>query len=561
MANLINSAMSGLSAAQTALSVASNNLSNVYTQGYNRQTVSFAQSGGTSTPTGFIGNGVNVSGINREYNSFIVNQLRQGQSDYASTTAYYQQVSQIDNLLADSNNSLSANMQDFFSNLQNLVSNPSDPAARQTVLAKANGLVNQFKTTDEYLENLESNANLTVSNSVEQINNYTKQIACLNDQISRLTGASGGNAPNDLLDLRDQMATELNQIANVEITMQEGSMSVSFAGGLSLVQGGTSYKLEAIPSSANPQRLTVGYNRGSGAASEVPEGRITGGSLSGILQFRSGALDNARNQLGQIALSMADSFNKVQQAGVDLNGDLTTNEPFFTIGQPSSYANSNNSQAAGASISATYTDVSQTKATDYRLEYDKDGKWQITRLSDNSKITNLAPDANGKLKFDGLEVSVAPAAAKNDSFTLKTTSSAVQGFGVAITDAAKIGAGTPKYDAGGNLVIDSTGKGDNTNAQKMLDLQKAQTVGGKSTFNEAYAGLVGTVGNQTNSAKVDSTAQGNVVKQLALQQQSVSGVNLDEEYGNLMRFQQYYQANAQVIQTATTLFSALLNIR
>lgn len=52
-----------------------------------------------------------------------------------------------------------------------------------------------------------------------------------------------------------------------------------------------------------------------------------------------------------------------------------------------------------------------------------------------------------------------------------------------------------------------------------------------------------------------------MVKQLTQQQQSVSGVNLDEEYGNLMRFQQYYQANAQVIQTATTLFSALLNIR
>lgn len=561
MANLINSAMSGLSAAQTALSVTSNNLSNVYTQGYNRQTVSFAQSGGTSTPTGFIGNGVTVSGINREYNSFIVGQLRQGQSDYASTTAYYQQVSQIDNLLADSNNSLSANMQDFFSNLQNLVSNPSDPAARQTVLAKANGLVNQFKTTDEYLKNLESNANVTISNSVEQINNYTKQIASLNDQISRLTGASGGSAPNDLLDLRDQMATQLNQIANVEITMQDGAMNVSFAGGLSLVQGNDAYKLEAIPSSANPQRLTIGYNRGSGTASEVPEGRITGGSLSGILQFRSGALDNARNQLGQIALSMADSFNKVQQAGIDLNGELTTNEPFFTIGQPSSFANSNNDKTADASISATYTDVSQTKATDYRLEYDKNGKWQITRLSDNSKITDLTPDANGKLQFDGLEVTVSPAAAKSDSFTLKTTSSAVQGFGVAITDAAKIGAGTPVYDTSGNLVPDTSGKGDNTNAQKMLDLQKAQTVGGKSTFNEAYAGLVGTVGNQTNSAKVDSTAQGNVVKQLTQQQQSVSGVNQDEEYGNLMRFQQFYQANAQVIQTATTLFSALLNIR
>ncbi|RFT05541.1 flagellar basal body rod C-terminal domain-containing protein, partial [Edwardsiella anguillarum] len=149
-----------------------------------------------------------------------------------------------------------------------------------------------------------------------------------------------------------------------------------------------------------------------------------------------------------------------------------------------------------------------------------------------------------------LKVKINDTPAENDSFKLRTTSTAISGFDVKISDPAKIAAGSAKGEVG-----------DNTNAQKMLDLQNQKIVGGKATLSGAYAGLVGTIGNQTNGAKVDSTAQGNVVKQLTKEQQSVSGVNLDEEYGDLVRFQQYYMANAQVIQTATSMFNALLDIR
>lgn len=76
----------------------------------------------------------------------------------------------------------------------------------------------------------------------------------------------------------------------------------------------------------------------------------------------------------------------------------------------------------------------------------------------------------------------------------------------------------------------------------------------------AYAGLVSNVGNQTATAKTNSTAQANIVTQLTTEQQSISGVNLDEEYGDLQRFQQYYLANAQVLQAASTLFNTLLSI-
>ena len=106
-----------------------------------------------------------------------------------------------------------------------------------------------------------------------------------------------------------------------------------------------------------------------------------------------------------------------------------------------------------------------------------------------------------------------------------------------------------------------SGESDNTNGQKLLDLQNNKMVGGNKTFNDAYASLVSDVGNKTSTLKVTSTTQSNVVVQLTNQQQSISGVNLDEEYGNLQRFQQYYLANAQVLQTASTLFDALLSIR
>lgn len=546
--SLINTAMSGLNAAQVALSTVSNNISNYNVAGYNRQTAILAQNGGMSTMSGFIGNGVTVTSVNREYNQFITNQLRGAQSQAGAQNAYFEKISQIDNLLASKTNTLSTNMQDFFSNLENLVSNAGDDAARQTVLGKANGLVNQFNNTDKYLRDMDSGVNQQLSDSANQINSYSQQIAKLNDEITRLRGSGG--EPNALLDQRDQLVTELNQVVGVQVMQQDGdAYTVSFANGLTLVQGSNAYQVEAVPSSGDPSRLTIGYNRGNGV-SEVPEGQITSGSVSGVLKFRSESLDSARNQLGQLALAMADSFNQQHRAGFDLNGDAGTD--FFSFGGGRVVDNSRN--AGDAALSVSYTDTSKVKANDYRVEFDG-SNWQVSRLPDNVKVNATASvDATtGKptLSFDGLKVDIDGTAQKNDSFTVKPVSDVAGSLKVAITDSANIAAAGK----------DDSGRGDNENAKKLLDLQTKKLVDDKATFSGAYASMVSSVGNQTASAKVSATSQANIVKQLTIQQQSISGVNLDEEYGELLRFQQYYMANAQVIQTASSMFDALLNIR
>ncbi|CND88801.1 flagellar hook-associated protein FlgK [Yersinia rohdei] len=551
--SLMNTAMSGLSAAQYGLSTVSNNISNYQVAGYNRQNAIFTQNGGTLSSAGFIWNGVTVTGINREYNSFITNQLRTAQTQSSGLTTYYQQVSQIDNLLANSSNNLSTTMQAFFSNLQNLVSNADDDAARKTVLGKAEGLVNQFQNADQYLRDMDTGVNQKITESVAKINNYAEQIAGLNDQITRLRGSSGSE-PNALLDQRDQLVTELNQIVGVTMSQQDGdAYNVSFANGLPLVQGASSYKVEAIPSSSDATRLAVGYKYGSGTVLEVDESRLTTGSLGGTLKFRSEALDNARNQLGQLALVMADSFNTQHKAGFDANGEDGTN--FFNFADPVVVKNTKNE--GDAVLTVAYTNTSKVQASDYSVEFDGTD-WQVTRLSDKAKVSaDVVKDTSGNvtgLNFDGVAVSInngTTGAQIKDKFTVKTVSNVAANLEVAISDSSKIAAAGKK----------DGGESDNVNAQALLDLQTKKLVGGKATFSGAYAGLVSTVGNQTSTAKVNSTAKASIVTQLTAEQQSVSGVNLDEEYGDLQRFQQYYLANAQVIQTASTLFNALLDLR
>ena len=545
MSSLINSAMSGLSAAQAALNTVSNNISSYNVAGYTRQTTVLGASNSTLTGGGWVGNGVYVSGVQREYDAFITNQLRAAQTQSSGLTTRYQQMSKIDDVLSDSTNSLSTTLQDFFKSLQTLVSNAEDPAARQTVLGKADGLVNQFKTNDQYLRDQDAQVNTAIASSVEQINNYAKQIANLNDQISRLTGVGAGSSPNDLLDQRDQLVSELNQIVGVEVAVQDGgTYNVSFGNGYSLVQGSKANQLAAVKSSADPTRTTIAYSDEVSGNVEIPEKMVTTGSLGGLFTFRSEDLDKARNNLNQLALAFADAMNKQHEAGFDANGDA--GGKLFDFGSPAVVTNSRNTGTAA--MTATVADSTKVQATDYKLQFNGTD-WTITR-SDKTSFT-MAPDASGNLSFDGLNVNVTGSANAKDSFIVKPVSDVIVNMELKFKDESKLAMASAS----------NGGESDNRNGQKLLDLQNSKVVGGNKTFNDAYASLVSTVGSSTAALKTSSETKANVATQLTKQQQSISGVNLDEEYGNLQRYQQYYLANAQVLQTASTLFDAIINIR
>ena len=543
MANLINTAMSGLSAASAALNTTSNNITNYAVTGYSRQTTVLAQTASTLSGNNYYGNGASVSTVYREYDQFITNQLRAASSQSSSIGTQYSQMSNIDDMLSSTTNTLSTNIQDFFSSLQTLVSNASDSSSRTAVLGKAQGLVNQFKVTDTYLSNLDSSLNTSVTSTVDQINNYAKQIANVNQQISKLKGAGAGSEPNDLLDQRDLLVSGLNKLVGVTVSQQDGgSYNISIGSGVSLVQGTNYSQLAAVPSSADPSRTTIAtVDATTGAKTELPESQITTGSLGGLLAFRKD-LDGVRNQIGQLAMALGTSLNTQHQAGVDINGDA--GEALFSLGGPAVVSNTKNT--GGATLTATWADTTKVQASNYTVSYDGTN-WTATRMSDNTKATVTVDSTAKTLSFDGLSVAYDTLPAAKDSFTVKPVAETIVGMSVLISDEGKLAAASTVG-----------GESNNENAQKLLDIQTASVINGKSTLTEAYASLVANVGNKTSTLQTTNATQTAVVTQLTNQQQSVSGVNLDEEYANLTRYQQYYMANAQVLQTASTIFQSLI---
>lgn len=546
MSSIINSAMSGLRAAQAALSTTSNNVSNYTVPGYSRQKTILSQANSTRQGNIYYGNGVNTVGVRREYDQFITTQLRGNNAKYNALNTQHNQISNINDMLSIAHTSLPSSIQKFFTNVQNVVSNAHDPSARQSMLSYAQGLVNQFRTASQYLNSMQSSVNSDITARVEQINTYSGQIADLNTQIAKLT-AGGGSAPNDLLDQRDQLVNNLNSIVGVSVSQQDGSYIVSM-GNTTLVNGSKTTSLIALPSSSDPSRITVGYVDKQAGNIEIPESTLTTGSLGGLLAFRSQDLDNAQNQLGQLAAAFTTNFNTVHKQGYDSKGN--TNVNFFNIGSPSVIANSKNTSAA--TVSAAWSNTSVMHASNYSVSYDG-ANWSVTRLSDNVKVTpTMGSDSSGNttMSFDGLSLTVHGTANVQDSFLVKPVQNVISGMSVAITDESQIAAAQSPG-----------GVSDNRNAQKLLNLQDAKLINGNATLAQGYASMVSTVGNKTKNLETAATTQQNVVTQLTARQQSVSGVNLDEEYANLNKYQQFYMANAQVLQTANTIFNALMNIR
>jgi flagellar hook-associated protein 1 FlgK len=429
--------VSALNAAQMQLATTQNNIANANTPGYNREQVVQAANPALLTGSGYIGQGVDVTTIKRIYDQFLSGQLMQQQGQAAQSSTYYNQIQQIDNLLADPTAGLSPALQNFFNSVNTVASTPGSQAARQSMLSSAQSLVSSFQMLNQQLTGLNSSINGQVSSNVATINSYSQQIAALNQSIVQAQAASNNQPPNGLLDQRDQLISQLNQIVNATVVKQsDGSYNVSIGTGQMLVAGANSFNLQAVQSPSDPTQTDVALGTSGGAIIRLQQSSLSGGSLGGIIAFRQ-TLDNTQNTLGLIATGLAGTFNQQSQLGLDLNGALGGN--FFTQALP--VVNNNALNTGNAQISASISNTAALSGSDYTLRYDGTS-YTLTRLSDNT-TTNLGTLAT-PATVDGLNISVASGVpAAGDSFLIRPTVNGAQGISVAITDPSKIAAASP----------------------------------------------------------------------------------------------------------------------
>lgn len=635
--SILSIGQSALTAAQVGLSTTGHNIANASTPGYNRQVVVQSAAQAQNFGFGFMGQGTEISTIKRIYNDYLGVQVQSAQTVKSGLDSYFAQIKQIDNMLADPAAGLSPALQDFFSGIQELSSNPAAIPSRQAALSSAEALAARFQSMAGRLNEMEQGVNTQILSSVSVINTFAQQIAQLNDTIGRAQRATG-QPPNDLLDQRDQLVLDLSKEIKATVVKQsDGGYNVFIGNGQPLVVGVTTTALTNVASPTNPQKIEVAYRTSGGQLVIVGESGLAGGKLGGLIEFRSKTLEPAQNALGRVAIGLASTFNAQHQLGVDLNG--AAGAAFFAVGSPVVRASANNDMTDPAVISASISDADALTTSDYRLQTSDGTNFTLTRLSDNTLVDTFN-NTDFPRTVEGVTLNLASGTAvAGDSFLIRPTVDGASGFSVAITDPASLAAAAPiragaanantgsgaisagsvnappppnanlqqpvtitftsatTFDVTGTGTGNPTGLtyvpgatisyngwsatingnpasgdsftvgpntggvGDNRNALLLGALQTANSMnGGTATFQGAYSQMVSQVGNKARELEVTSSATGRLLSETTLALQNESGVNLDEEATNLLRYQQAYQAAAKVMQIASEMFDMLVSL-
>jgi flagellar hook-associated protein 1 FlgK len=455
----LNTAVSALAAAQTALDTAAHNTANASTPGYSRQRVNLVASAPFTYPSfnksglpGQIGTGVSVASISRARDGFLDTQIRgQNQlSGYWNTRR--DEIAKVETVFPEpSDSGLGSVLSKFWSAWQDVAADPSSTAARAALVAQAGTLAQRVASDAAQLKTLADGTNAQLTGGVNEVNDIARQLAGLNDQIQRVVVS--GDQANDLSDQRDALLDRLSSLVQITVEPQADGTSTVLIAGTDLVNHGTARAITAATNGSGD--IEPQWSDGSAVS-------LGQSQLGALVEIRDTTLAGYRTQLNALVKGVADAVNAIHQTGTDATG------------------------AAGLAF-FTYT------AGD-----------EAATLAVNAAIV-----ADPRL--------VAAAGA----------------------------AGQP---------------GDGTIAGQIGDLRNALLFGGGTqTAADTYAGFVAGIGSDSRQGTEMAENQALVVDHLTTRRESISGVSLDEEATDMIKFQHAYQAAARVITAVDEMLDQLIN--
>lgn len=444
-ANTLSIGVSGLNTAQMNINITGQNISNASTPGYTRQQAIQRAATPMYTGAGFLGQGVDVTTVKRVYSDYLNAQVLGAQAGMSEMDHYGTQISQVVNLMSDSNAGLSPAMASFFSALDQLAANPSSIPSRQAFLSESQSLVDRFQSMDARLQEIRNGVNTQISDEVSLINSYAQQIADANQRILVAQAAGADQAPNDLLDRRDQLISDLNkEIRATVLPQSDGSYSVVVGTGQPLVVGTNASRLVAIPDNYDAQKTVVALQMPTGGSIELPDNLLKGGSLGGLLAFRNESLDPVTNSLGRAAIVLAQNFNDQHKLGMDLGGQYGLD--YFKVQAPEVMANQNNA-LPNPQIDVAISDTTALTTSDYKLVSNGNGNYTLTRMTDGAVlVNNTALPAT----IDGLSITLSSVALNGSSFIIRPTRPGARDMSVSVTDPRNIGVAVPIRTGLGN---------------------------------------------------------------------------------------------------------------
>ena len=387
--SLMNVGVSALNANQQALTTVGHNIANVNTPGYSRQTVYTNALHGQNMGNGFIGKGVQVATVMRNYSALLNRQSNAANAIHAADTSRLQGLMQMQDVFKGGDGSLGAAVTNMMNAFVDVQVAPSDATGRNVVLTRMSELAARFHAASNMLEEQDYSTAQQLRNNALLVNDKASQVARLNNEISRALAT--GHQPNDLLDARDQVIREINQyVQTTQVAADDGSISLFVGGSQALVLGINSGQLSVEETKEYPgsQRMALYFSQPGGQQLELTAAMVGGGEIAGLLKFRNEDLAEGRNLLGRLAMTIGHELNLQNQRGLTLNGQQ--GGALFSLPTTSTgYGNITGYSNIGPGAATTQVmDASQLKPSEYRLVFEGSPVAPVlTRMSDG-KVFN-----------------------------------------------------------------------------------------------------------------------------------------------------------------------------
>jgi flagellar hook-associated protein 1 FlgK len=522
---------------QTALSAISNNIANANTDGYSRQEVVLETTAGAQVGGDYVGRGVHIAGVIRHYDKFIQLQILGQNQSYGKSYSLDQGLSHIEQIFNEAKDlGLSNSLQDYFNAWQDVATNPEGQPQRITLLQKAKALIQNAKQIERDVTDTLKNVNDSIGNVVDSVNTITSQIAQLNDKIVQIEAGKTDKQASYLRDQRDKLLNDL--AGQIDYTWYEGKNGdvTIMVGGKSLVTPEKAYQLSTSVDIEGNRSVTFG---GEDLTSLFEKGQL-GGDIAVRDYINSDTLPSLR----KLVASIIKETNLQHRSGYGLDG--STNNDFFDPLQISTLDYS----SGGYISSATVTNPSAITLDEYDLKFIDAANYEVYNKQTGALVTSGAYTAGNPINFDGIQAVVDGSPAAGDSFFISPLAGVIANFNVAIIDTQKIAASSS----------DLTLPGDNTNALKMFQLSQSgiSDLSG-ATFDGYYSGIVSNVGINGKAASDALTYDDNLLTELKNKREELSGVSLDEEAANLIKYQRAYEAGAKILQITDSLLATIIN--
>ena len=599
-----------------AITTAGHNISNANTEGYSRQRVQLKEFDPLYKPdleraerAGMIGQGMDSQSINRVRDELLdqrITEQQHSESYWETRSKYYTMIEQIYNEPNDV--SIRSNMDKFWEGWQELSVHPESQAARQAVVTRGESLADSIKTKWEALMGVGNLINGDIEATVKQVNDYTRQIAALNAEIVRSRGM--GDNPNDLLDRRDLLVDKLSKIINITSDRRDSDEFMVHLDGHVLVQGGIArgFELEAVVDN-NGYDKVVWKDTGNDAV-------IKGGTLGALIELRDVDIRSEVQSLNTMTMNFSDLVNDIHRNGYGANN--VTGLDFFTQHSFVENVNGNYDRDGDGTLDHSYIfRFTGTTKLNPQEQIGLEGVMTLSGPGGNVQVAyhptdtvetviNRINDSNGEVKAyldrnNNLVLKGTTASAvENPDFVIRhvedsgffltgytgilQASGAAGAYDYAQADAVQALAGaqfavSPVLNPAGYIEVnqalkndvmsvaaaykDNSGNvnaGDGRAAVEIAAIRNTKVmIGHERTFDDYFADSVTNVGLKGEQAENMHLSHSAVMEDLRSLRDSISGVNIDEELADIIKFQHGYNAAAKFVTVWDSLLDTIIN--